>query len=210
VSAATGPRPVAVVRVAAIVLVLAAIAVAAVWLGGRRQPVGERQIPPIGLAGRKPADPLAIADFAGSGQLTAPLDDYAVAGALLTPAEIAVFKTSGLKHVAMADGRFAAGNADIVVAQLGSPAQARTAQRALVKLQLGFGFSADPHTPAALGATVLGDLPGRKDVLPGGRAHYTHGDLLIRVEYRGPGAKAAQQAFAQVLAEQLEALPADG
>jgi hypothetical protein len=196
------------VRAAVIVLVLAGIAAVVVGLVGVHQPLVPRRVAPVGLAGRKPADPMAIANFAGAGQQIAPLDDFGPAAAVLTPEEISVFKGSGLVHVQMDEGHFDDGVADVLVAQLGSPAQARSAQRQLVALQLGFGFSRGPQP--GVGSTVLGAVPGKPDILPGGRAHYTHGDLLIRVEFRGPGVAAAQASYARVLALQLEALPADG
>jgi hypothetical protein len=199
-----------VVRTVATVLVLVVVAAGAIWLWGRHEALPPQGDPPLGQAARKPADPMAIADFAGVRQHELAYDDFTGAATLLTPGEIKAYLAGGPQSIRMAVGYLSGGTADVVVVRMAGPAQARQAERALTALQLGFGFTAAPHPPAGVSDTVLGAVPDQPTVLPGGRAHYVHGDLLVRVEFRGPGVAAAQREFAGIVAQQLRALPADG
>lgn len=195
-----------------VVVLLVAVAVAAILIRGRHIPLATNGDPPIGEAARQPADPLAIADFAGLRQTYKPFDYFpGLAGAgLLTPAEIDAYAAGGPGRTRMAVGDFGTSVATVVVVEMSSPAAARQVEHTLTRLQLGFGFTREPNRPAGVDATVLGVVPGKPDVLAGGRAHYVHGDLVVRVEFRGPQVAAAQRGFDTLLAEQVKALPADG
>lgn len=194
-----------------VVALLTAVAVMAVLLWGRFVPLAPDGAPPIGEAARQPADPLAISNFAGLRQTVKPFDDFSglASAGLLTPAEITAYTDGGPGRAKMAVGDFGRSMATVVVVHMRDPVAAQRTEHALARLQLEFGFTMAARRPHAVDATLLGAVPGKPGILPGGRAHYVHGDLVVRVEYRGPGAADAQRGFENLLATQLKALPAD-
>lgn len=178
------------------------------WLWGRHLPLTDLPHSRIaGEQGRSPENALAIADLEGAGENYAAIDTLAGLRALntLTDAELAVYQAAGTSRVRVAVSNYELGKATITLARTRSADKASRAARKLNQLQLGYGFQRAKSDLA--GASVLPPAEGGQ---PGGRAHYAHERILVRVAFRGPNASAAYQKFTTLLRRQLEVLPAHG
>ncbi|HEY2765562.1 MAG TPA: hypothetical protein VGJ13_16360 [Pseudonocardiaceae bacterium] len=204
-----------IVAIAAAVVVLAGIAFGTWFLFGRggsgqaqpQQPTQQQSAAP---APPPPVDPLAPADVGGSleyKQVTSFQDVQAAA--FLTTDEEDDLTTAGAGASRLLVSNFRQGKATILVTQVTSPATAATALKQLASLQVGYGFS--PRTGPA-GVQVF-EVLDKSDVPPTLRALYVSSGRIVRVEMRGnsPGeaSSGATAKFEQVLAQQLEKLPAD-
>lgn len=203
-----GPRHVISTVVAA--ALIAAIAFGGWWAWGRQLPLAQPTgAAPTGEAGRNPSDPLAVAAIGGAEENYARVRSLRGVAVLnmLTRDELAVYQRFGTGRVRLSVRRFDDGKAMVLLAKLPGEAAARKATDALLMLQHQYGFTPSSAAPAGIDAGVLDPRLG---VQPGGRAHYVHGDIVVRVEFRGTPAAAAQERFFTVLAAQAEAVSPDG
>lgn len=194
-------------RTATLFLAVVAIGVSAVWLWGRHLPLGNAAgDPPLGESGRYPADPLALAELPGAPENYTSIDDLDGIAALrvLTDDELATLFRAGPGRAKVAVSNYVGGKATVVLLRVADARAAGTAADRLAALQLGYGFRPIP-APDAVSAALLDPKP---DALPGGRAHYVHGDIVVRVEFRSPDPHSAHREFGRLLRQQLEALPA--
>jgi hypothetical protein len=194
--------------VAAVLIV--ALGLGGWWFRGRHLPLASAMdVPSSGTADRYPADPLALAELGGAKENNATIDDLADLRALnvLTNSELAVYEQAGTGRAKVGIANYPEGKATVILVRVSSPDAAKLAERQLNELQLSFGLQPNNvPQPAGVDSTKLTAKP---DVLPGGRAHYTHGDVLVRVEVRGPDQRSAYGKFEEVLGGQLKALPPD-
>lgn len=164
--------------------------------------------PPYGEAGRSPADPLAIAELGGAKENYArirSMDGVAALG-MLTRDELAAFAEFGASRVRLGISRFDSGKAMVLLVQMPDERSAWRAVDQLSGLQYGYGFWPAGGGPRGVNAGVVDD---RNPAQPGGRAHYRHGDIVVRVEFRGPRRGPAESRFFQVLAAQARAVAPD-
>nr|PZN00194.1 MAG: hypothetical protein DIU77_04150 [Thermocrispum agreste] len=195
--------------------VVAAVAIIALgvcgWIAwGQYVPLKHaRGTPPIGESGRSPVDPLAVAEIGGAKENYAQVDSLAaVAGQrMLTRDELLALYTNGGGRVRLAVSRYDVGKAIVLLVQMPSRQDARTALNELAKLQDDYGFErVTRRVPKSVHAGVIG---GKNPAEPGGRAHYQHDDILVRVEFRGPRRASAEAKFFQVLEAQVRAVEPD-
>ncbi|WP_028851635.1 hypothetical protein [Thermocrispum municipale] len=194
--------------VAAIVIVTLGVTGWLAW--GQHLPLKHaRGAPPIGESGRSPVDPMAVAEIGGAKENYATVDSLAaVAGQrMLTREELLALHENGADRVRLAVSKFDSGRAIVLLVQMPSRHRARLATEELAALQRDYGFErADKPTPPGVHAGVIGmDNPAE----PGGRAHYQHGDIVVRVEFRGPRRASAEAKFFQVLTAQIQAVEPD-
>lgn len=195
--------------------VVAAVLIAAIgfggwWAWGRQLPV-EQAIgtAPTGEAGRSPADPLAIAELGGAKENFARIRSMRGIAYLdmLTRDELAAFAEYGPGRVRLAVTKFDEGKAMVLLVRMRDETAARYATDRLSALQHGYGFKSVPGAPRGVEAGVVDD---GNPAEPGGRAHYRHGDIVVRVELRGPLAEPARAKFFEVLRAQTHAVSPDG
>lgn len=184
--------------------VLAAVLVAVIGVGswaawGHDLPVEYATgKPPIGEAGRLPSDPLTIAELGGAKENFATIRSMRGVMALdmLTHDELAALTEYGAGRARVGVAKFAEGKATVLLVQMPNSTAARYALDKLVALQRGYGFEPDQRAPDGVEAGIVG---GTVQATPGGRAHYVHDTILVRVEFRGPEAEPARERFFEVL-----------
>jgi hypothetical protein len=161
------------------------------------QPAAEQQ---------EPVDPLMPADLGGAEE-SKDVETFADLDAVgfLTQSELGVLENVAAGAARLLITNFDEGKTTVLVARVGSPEQAAVARDELTALQLSFGFQSRP-APPGVNAVELMDDPG---TMPKVRAVYLNGDILVRLEMAGPDRVDVAAKFDDVLAEQLEALPAD-
>lgn len=193
---------------------VAVVAIGAIGLGGwfawgqhlpLEQSVGA---PPYGEAGRSPVDPLTIAELGGAKEnyaLIRSMDGLANLS-MLTRDELAAFAEFGASRVRLGISRFDTGKAMVLLVQMPDERSARRAVDRLSALQYSYGFWPAGGGPRGVKAGVVED---RNPAQPGGRAHYQHDNIVVRVEFRGPRRGPAESRFFQVLATQARAVVPD-
>ncbi|MBP2340030.1 hypothetical protein JOF41_006208 [Saccharothrix coeruleofusca] len=197
-----------------IVVAFAAAAVAA-WVawGGAPLPATARNLPATGEAGRLAADPLALADFDAGTEDYSHVRGFPDVRALdfLSPAEVRAYEAAGAGAARMTvASRRPEGRVLAVVVKVADRAAALRAADELDGLQSRFGLQRrDPeqgvHRITEVDPARGGDAGSR----PTARAHYTHADLVVRVELNAR-TSADLARFGALVAKQLTALPADG
>jgi hypothetical protein len=210
-------RPARLLSAVAVVLALAGAAFGG-WLiwGGQPLPASARNLEPTGEEGRLAADPLAVADFESG------LESYAYVRSwpevknmqFLSPAEIDAYESgdAGAARVAVSSRR-PEGKLIVAVVQLRDRDAALAAADALDAFQFDAGFErrypAEPKSVLRQAEVfpVEGSAPDRKPVA---RAHYVHGNLVVRLELHANTADDVRDRFTGLLARQLKVLPADG
>lgn len=190
-----------------VAVLIAVIGLGAWWVWGKNLPLTSAGPSLTGEQGRRPTDPLALADFGGVKQnLERVTTMWGVEGVnTLTDEELAVYDRNRPERVRMGVSTVDGSKATVLLAQTSDPATATSARDDLVELQRLYGF----EDTAAPGGVRAGELDEVADAEPGVRAHYVHGDVVVRVEVRGPDEAAVRQTFTQVVAAQHEAMPAD-
>lgn len=186
------------------------------WLlwGGQPLPASARNIPPTGEAGRLAADSMAIADFDSGSESYAYVRSFRDVLQLnfLNPVEVAAYTGHGAGAARMVvSSKRPEGKVIVVVTRMADRAAALQAADELEDLQFQFGFA---RRPAEQGVERLAEfLPGPETDpagRPTARAHYVHGDLLVRVELNAKTPDDAANRFSPLLTKQLTELRADG
>jgi len=194
-------------------VLVATVAVAALVLRGHSLPISDASgLPGPGEDGRYPADRLTLAELGGAKENHASVDSLAGVRALnvLTDSELAVYAAAGVTRVKVGVSDYGDVKATVILAHLSDRRVAGDSARELAELQLSFGFHAMPGAPSGVAAALLPGSPlATPPVAAGGRAHYVRGDVLARMEVRGPDEGITYARFGTLLGAQLEALPAD-
>ncbi|SMD21627.1 hypothetical protein [Lentzea albidocapillata] len=183
-----------------ILAVLLAIA-AGSWFawGSELELAGARDARPVGEEGRLPADPLAMADMGGVHENYEPVRTFQGVRRVdfMTPEELAAYETAGAAGARMSVSIFPEGKATLAVVQVRDAAAARNAATELEALQTGYGLQpADPHVQLAPDGSLT-------------RSVYSHDNVVVRLEVRGDARDWVRTKTAEIIAAQLEALPAD-
>lgn len=196
-----------------VVVVLAAVCVSAWAVWGKPVPASAWNVAPTGEAGRVADDPLVLAlgDFGahpGVNVEVRALPDL-VRLEFLHEAEIAILTEEGAGPARLTLGSdLPQGRVLAAVVRMADPEAARRAADRMDEVQLLWGLERRPveHGVTRAVATPAGsEQPAR----PTARAHYTNGDLLVRLQWdaKSPEGLAA---FGGLLARQTKALPAHG
>jgi hypothetical protein len=193
--------------VAVVVLVGVAVGAYLIWGRSNNSPTGgqttTQQTTPPTTTTSKPPDPMAIAPIPGN-QEPKDVNKFADVQALnyLTPDEIAAYQAATPTKSAVRITRMDNGTVAVVlVVQAGSPDAAKTAVASLVELQIKNKAGKVTDAPDNVVVTKFeGQL----------RAHYTHGNVIVRVEVKNADAATATTDLNSVLDAQLKVSPADG
>ncbi|MFC3892748.1 hypothetical protein ACFOWZ_14810 [Lentzea rhizosphaerae] len=203
----------------AVVVALAGVAFGG-WLiwGGQPLPASARNLAPTGEEGRLAADPLAIADFDSGLESYAYIRSWTDVEELqfLSRAEVDTYESgdAGAARVVVSSRR-PEGKLIIAVVQMRDRAAAVEVADELDDLQFEAGFERrdpEPNTSVERQVEVF-PLLGKSDSQerkPVARAHYVHGDLVVRMELHAKTAEDVTERFGGLLARQLKVLPADG
>ncbi|NKE55766.1 hypothetical protein FXN61_02585 [Lentzea sp. PSKA42] len=171
------------------------------WLawGSELELGGARDARPVGEEGRMPADPLAMADMGGVHENYEPVRSFGGVRLVdfLTEEELGAYETAGAAGARMAVSIFQEGKATLAVIQVRDADAARTAAAELVALQEGYGLRLSaPHVYLAKDGSLI-------------RSVYSHENVVVRLEVRGETHGWVVAKTAEIMAAQLEALPAD-
>jgi hypothetical protein len=199
------PRTWRIVGAVVAVVVLLGLVIGSYALWGRDDaPTAQPGLP--AAEQQEPADPLMPADIGGAEE-SKDVETFADLEAVgfLTQSELGVLEKAAAGGARLLVTNFDEGKATVLVTRVGSPEQAVVARDALTALQLSFGFDSRPAPP---GVNAV-ELPGDAETMPKVRAVYLNGDILVRLEMAGQDRVDVAAKFDDVLAEQLEALPAD-
>lgn len=197
-----------IIAIVVAVVVLIGIALGAYLIWGRNSnttPSGQStsQTPPPVTTTSKPPDPMAIAQLPGN-QEPKDVSKFADVQALnyLTPDEIAAYQAATPTKSAVRITRMDNGTVAVVlVVQAGSPDAAKTAVASLVELQVKNKAVKVTDAPDNVAVTKFeGQL----------RAHYVHGNVIVRVEVKNAEAGTAATDLNSVLDAQLKVSAADG
>ncbi|MBW4719536.1 hypothetical protein [Saccharothrix obliqua] len=198
----------------AVVVVLAAVCLASWAVWGKPVPAAAWHVPPTGEAGRIAGDPLvlALADPGGRPGFNPDVRHFGDVADLkfLHHNEIAAVEEEGAGAARFAQATdHPAGRVLVFVVRMADRDAARRAADRLDELQLAFGLE---RRGGVAGVERVVGTPAAADdtsARPTARAHYTHDDLLVRLQ-TDAGAPEALDRFADVVARQVKALPADG
>ncbi|WP_158850551.1 hypothetical protein [Saccharothrix deserti] len=194
--------------------VLAAVAFGAwsLW-GGQPLPASARNVPPTGEAGRLAADPLALADFDAGTESYDHVRAFSDLLALkfLNDSEVAAYNQEGAGAARLTvSSKRPEGQVLVAVVRMADRDAALRAADRLDAFQ--FALSLTRHPPEQ-GVTRVAQTAVRPDRDPAARAtvraHYVHGDLLVRVQLNAKSVDLMSR-FGPILAAQLKVLPADG
>ncbi|WP_346053493.1 flagellar basal body protein FliL [Amycolatopsis dongchuanensis] len=157
-----------------------------------------------------PPDDLAIAALPGTPR---PVGDIAtfqdvVNRGVLTDKENQVYQQADAGKVRISAATLPSGvNALVLTVETASAQGAATARDDLVSLQSTFGMQSYTGT---LPGGVAADQIAKSDNNPAAiRAHYAHGNTVVRVEVSGADLSSLNKVFDEILATQLQTLPAD-
>lgn len=168
--------------------------------GSELELAGARDARPIGEEGRMPADPLAMADMGGVHENYQPVRSFAGVRKVdfLTDEELRVYENADAAGARMAVSVYPdEGKATLAVVQVRSADAARDTASRLEKLQTAYGLTpADHHVQYVKDGLLT-------------RSVYAHEDLVVRLEVRGKTREWVRTRTAEIMASQLEALPAD-
>lgn len=161
---------------------------------------GAEDARPVGEEGRVPADPLAMADMGGVHENYEPVRNFTSVRTVdfLTDDELDAYEEAGAGAARMAVSIFPEGKATLAVVQVRDQNAARDAAAELVELQEEYGLESEqPHVYLAEDDSLT-------------RSVYSHENLVVRLEVRGQSREWVKAKTAELIADQLEALPADG
>jgi hypothetical protein len=122
----------------------------------------------------------------------------------LTPQEITIYKAGEASESAVAISTDQDVRIIVLVTTMASPEAAAEARDALAELQIKFKLAERESEPGVLAASNVNASNG-----PLQRAHYVSGDKVVRIQTQGKDGDLANQLFDEVIADQLERLPAD-
>ena len=197
------------------VVVLAGIAFGAYWLWGRdtgsgpnaQQTTGQHQ--PASSSAPKPPDPLAVATMPGKAEAHDDITTFAQVNGLnyLNSDELAAYQTAGASKAKVVVYRLTDGNTIIaLLTQASSPVAAQTGADKLMKIQVTNGATRDTSAPNGVFATTIEPKNGNAGQ---NRAHYAHGNVIVRIEVTGPATAQLKTDFTAALNQQLSVAPAD-
>ena len=201
--------------IVAAVVVLAGIAFGAYLLWGRDNSSGAgpqqstAQQPQGSSGAPKPADALAVATMPGKIEPHKDVTSFAQVNNLnyLNSDELAAYQTAGASKSKIVVYRLPDGNKIIaLLTEASSPVAARTGADKLMKIQITNGATRDTTAPNGVSATTIDPKNGNQGQ---DRAHYAHGNVIIRIEVTGPATASLKADFTAALNSQLALAPAD-
>lgn len=206
--------PAKVLGIVAIVAVLVGVAVGAYFLfrpdnqvaepppGGEDPPATSESAPST-----EPTPEGPIVELPGDAANMSQIDTFAEVEGIdyLTPQEIQLYQAGGAGESAVAISTEDEVRIIVLVVTMSDEAAAVAARDGLGALQLRFSLTEREGPENVVTAANQQAKSG-----PLLRAHYASGNQVVRVQAQGKNAEGANSLFDQVLADQLEKLPADG
>lgn len=214
----SGSRKKVIGIVAAVVLV-AALGVGA-WLlffngsddDAVADPTTQQPTPSAPPSTPQPPDDLAIASLPGTVDERPDVTTFeaVVAGKVLTDEENEVLEEAGAGDARMAVAELPSGDRAVVLTvEVGSESDAADAVDGLVELQDKYGLE-DYNGDIAAEGVQANELDKKEEAPALTRAHYAHGTTVVRIQVTAPELSELRKVFEEIVALQLQALPADG
>jgi hypothetical protein len=201
-----------IIAIAAAVVVLAGIALGAYLLwgtgsgGGPQSPQASASQQPTSQA---PPDPLGVANIPGAAESHENVTTFNAVSGLnyLNSNELSTYSSAGAAAAKYVVHHLDDGNVVVLLlTEVNSPVAAQNAANQLMSIQIRNGASRLNDSPSGVYASTI----KAKDNNPAQvRGHYAHGNVIVRVEVNGPNQQAAQTDFANILASQMQVLPAN-
>ncbi|WP_116205340.1 hypothetical protein [Amycolatopsis circi] len=196
------------------VIVLAGIAFGAYWLWGRDSGGGgteqtSAQHQPGPSSAPKPPDPLGVASMPGKAETHDDVTSFSQVDTLkyLNPQELSAYQAAGASKVKFVVYHLEDGNLiTLFLAQASSPTAAKNAAEKLMEVQVTNGAKRDTTAPNGVYTTVIEPKEGQSAQ---SRGHYSHGNVVVRVEVSGKAAEQTKTDFTTALNQQLTVLTAD-
>ncbi|ATY15868.1 hypothetical protein CU254_39915 [Amycolatopsis sp. AA4] len=195
------------------VIVLAGIAFGAYWLWGRDSGGGGTEQTTAqhsqSSAAPKPPDPLGVASMPGKAETHDDVTSFSQVDTLkyLNPQELSAYQAAGSSKVKFVVYHLEDGNViTLFLAQASSPTAAKTAAEKLMDVQVTNGAKRDTTAPNGVYATAIDPKEGQSAQ---SRGHYSHGNVIVRVEVSGKVADQTKTDFTTALNQQLTVLTAD-
>ncbi|EIE97097.1 hypothetical protein [Saccharomonospora glauca] len=201
--------------IVAVVVLIAAIGVGS-WLlffngsddgGNQPQPSQTSAAPP---SPTRPKDDLEIAQLPGTATERTDITtfDDVVANKLLTDDENKAYEEAGAGKARMVVAKLPSGaEAVVLTMETSSTGAAKTAVDELVALQEKNGM--DPYDGTLPDGVQGTQIDKTKNYPAAARAHYAHGKTVVRVQVSAPQLSEVGPSFEEIVATQLQALPAD-
>lgn len=158
----------------------------------------------------KPKDDLEVASLPGTKQDQSGISTFSdvVTNGLLTNDENKLYQTAGASKVRLTTSALPEDvHVSIMTVQTTSATSASTAVAGLVALQSTYGMQ--PYTgttPDGVKITQISKVGANPATI---RAHYVHKSTVVRLQVYGPDLDSISKTFDEILADQLQALPAD-
>ncbi|WP_246256828.1 hypothetical protein [Amycolatopsis anabasis] len=203
-----------IIAIVVAVVVLAGLGVGAFFLFSNKSDdttpptASQSNQPPASSA--KPKDNLEIAKLPGT---VAEVTDFpqfseVTARKVLTDDENAAYTTAGAEKSRLAVSNLPSSiSAVVLTSESSSPNAATIARDKLVELQIKYGLQYySGATPPGVKVTQLNKVEGGKALI---RAHYAHKNTIVRLHVEGNDLTEISRVFDEILAAQLQALPAD-
>ena len=203
------PAPVRALRIALVVLVLVGVAAGSWWWRGRDLVLADAEdAPPLGEAGRSPAGELVVADLPGVRENYDRVRTFPAAAAMkfLTDDEVDRYQDGGASAAQVSVSHVASTSMVVLATRMASANAARDTVDQLTDLQLDYGLSELPLPEPGVAAASVTPPDGPAVY----RASYTHRDVLVRIEVRGPAADDPAARFDALVEDQVRVLSADG
>lgn len=201
-----------IIAIVAAVVVLAGIALGAYLLwgtgsgGGQQSAQSGTSQPPSSQAA---PDPLAVANIPGAAESHDNVTTFNAVSGLnyLNSNELSTYSSAGAAATKYVVHHLDDGNTVVLLlTEVNSPVAAQNAANQLMSIQIRNGASRLNDSPTGVYASTI----KAKDSNPAQvRGHYAHGNVIVRIEVSGPNQQAAQTDFSNVLASQMQVLPAN-
>jgi hypothetical protein len=190
---------------AILVLLVAGCGLTYRHFAGRLPDLNYRTLAASGEEGRLARDGLALAAFGDSdGYDYVRTFDQVVSMKFLSDKEIAAIRAGQPSAARATVVSTPQGRVVAVLVKLADPSAAQAAAVQLDQLQIDAGMQRVPSVPGVHRVEL------RTAQTADGRAHYAHGQLLVRVDLEAASGADLGPAFTQLIDRQLRELPADG
>lgn len=201
-----------IVAIVVAVVVLAGIALGAYLLWGTGSGGGQQGAQPSSSqqpSSQAPPDPLGVANIPGSAESHDNVTTFNAVSGLnyLNSNELSTYSSAGAAAAKYIVHHLDDGNTVVLLlTEVNSPVAAQNAANQLLSIQIRNGASRLNDSPNGVYASTI----KAKDANPAQvRGHYAHGNVIVRIEVSGPNQQAAQTDFANILASQMQVLPAN-
>ncbi|MFD2418087.1 hypothetical protein [Amycolatopsis pigmentata] len=200
-----------IIAIVAAVVVLAGIALGAYLLWGTGGGGGHEAAPSSAAqpTSQAPPDPLAVANIPGAAESHENVTTFNAVPGLnyLNSNELSTYSSAGAAATKYVVHHLDDGNTVVLLlTEVNSPVAAQNAANQLMSIQIRNGASRLNDSPNGVYATTIKPKENNDAQV---RGHYAHGNVIVRVEVSGKNQQSAQTDFSNVLASQMQVLPAN-